>query len=528
MSFVPLKHAEPYKPGVYDNGDGLVDWQAQDIQYLLGRTYSANWSEMGCFKTTTALWWLDPITRKFAQTNITPISLIVTTKSGKGTYFDAIPKSVSGYQVFDVQSTKAQEIASIGDLTIRTDWDLGDFNSHLHGTKLKPIIVLTHYNSLLNNSKVLPILKSIVWASIVVDEAHKMKNRNTQWTRNLKMFKTLAGHKHAMTGTGFINRPDEIWSILNFLAPKEFSSYWKFRKYFCDEFEVNGYTVILGIKEDKLEEFRTLRKTIGVRRMMREVHSTIEEPIFTPRMVDLNVVQRKMYDEIKKELRAMDQKGERIDSPNVLSQLNRLRQICVATPDLVRVYYDPIKERKVQEVRLIEPSTKLDELMDLLADLEWDADEKQQVVVFSNFKDPLELLKVRLDTLRQEAEAEGRPGNEWSYIHMEQKHTDDERYKLWHDVWPKKEHRIFMSTLQLGSESINLSSASHVVFLDRSWSPKDNVQGVSRLFRPGQKDITQVIHINARRTTDQRIENANLIKMGWFNDVFGDEEDEDA
>jgi SNF2 family DNA or RNA helicase len=80
-----------------------------------------------------------------------------------------------------------------------------------------------------------------------------------------------------------------------------------------------------------------------------------------------------------------------------------------------------------------------------------------------------------------------------------------------------------MSTLQLGGESINLSPARHVVFLDRSYSPKDNAQGIGRIRRPGQKRQPVVIHINAKNTTDQWIEKINIVKHGWFMAIFGEE-----
>lgn len=85
------------------------------------------------------------------------------------------------------------------------------------------------------------------------------------------------------------------------------------------------------------------------------------------------------------------------------------------------------------------------------------------------------------------------------------------------------EYRVFMSTLQLGGESINLSPARHVVFLDRSWSPKDNAQGIGRIRRPGQTRQPVVIHINAKNTTDQHIEKVNIMKHGWFHEIFGEE-----
>lgn len=84
-------------------------------------------------------------------------------------------------------------------------------------------------------------------------------------------------------------------------------------------------------------------------------------------------------------------------------------------------------------------------------------------------------------------------------------------------------YRVFMSTLQLGGESINLTPARHVVFLDRSWSPKDNSQGIGRVRRPGQEGEPVVININGKRTTDQRIESVVREKQSWFNELFGKE-----
>jgi SNF2 family DNA or RNA helicase len=358
----------------------------------------------------------------------------------------------------------------------------------------------------------LNLLGSVEWDFAIVDEAHRIKNRKAQWTRNIK--KLRIDRKHIMTGTGFINDPSEMWSLLNFLAPKIFRSYHGFRREYCDEIIVGGFPKVIGVRPDKVEQFRDLRKEVGVRREMAVVHSSISEPIFTAREVDLNPTQRKMYDEIKRELATLDQQGAPIHSPNVLSQLNRLRQICVATPELVRSYYDPKQERRVQEIRLVEPSSKLDEVESILEELRWDAESKQQVVVFSNFKDPIELLKARFD----------KKPDLYPYIHMKVEDNDAERYRKWHDEFPKRNHRVFMSTLQLGGESINLTPASYCIFLDRSWSPKDNMQAVGRVYRPGQKRAVEVIHINARKTTDQRIERSTNEKMGWFKQIFGEDD----
>ena len=46
LSFIPVE-APKYES---------TDWQEEDLKQLVEREYSANWSEMGCYKTTTGLW----------------------------------------------------------------------------------------------------------------------------------------------------------------------------------------------------------------------------------------------------------------------------------------------------------------------------------------------------------------------------------------------------------------------------------------------------------------------------------------
>jgi SNF2 family DNA or RNA helicase len=87
---------------------------------------------------------------------------------------------------------------------------------------------------------------------------------------------------------------------------------------------------------------------------------------------------------------------------------------------------------------------------------------------------------------------------EYPYIWMKESHSDQERFNMWNNLFPSMEYRVFMSTLQLGGESITLTAARHVIFLDRSWSPKDNAQGIGRIRRPGQEGQPVVININAR------------------------------
>lgn len=500
-------------------------FQVEDLAKLEELENSANWSEMGAYKTTTLLWLLQ---RKLADKKA-PKILVITTRSGKGTYFKHAPILDPDYEVFNVQRQKLTLV--LDDMEIPYE-DFPQDGNH-------PMLFVAHYDVFTNRKKKskkdktedaedveqndvlaqligkynkspqgnLDALLDIHWDAVILDEAHRIKNRSTGWTKNIKKLK--ADFKHVMTGTGFINRPDEIWSLFHFLEPRQYTSYWRFREKYCwEEVDFSGFRKIKGIKPEMRDEFRQLVRDIGPRRTKREVFPNLPTPIYSPVEVELNRTQRAMYDGIRNMLLAMDQKGLPLRAPNVLAALARLRQIAVATPEIVREYYDPEAERTVQEIRLVEPSTKLDALMEILDGLEWDDDRRDQVVVFSNFKDPIELAKKRF-------EQKG-----ISYIHMEQKDNDQVRYDKWANIFPKKEHQVFICTLQLGSESISLTPATTCVFLDRSWSPKDNNQAESRVWRPGQEEVANIIHINARNTVDERVLEVNEIKSGWFKAIF--------
>lgn len=507
----------------------MQDFQREDLSSLVELQASANWSEMGAMKTTTAEWLISAKTKHIPN----PRVLVITTKSGKGTYLESLWEVMPEWDVFTAGPQRFSPV--VGSKVIPVDVELPN------PLYMRPVVVLAHFHCftdrackpkqimgednfpLIDENGVFIMdfpkcwaLMRAHWDAIIVDEAHHMKNHEAQWTKNIKKIPLAEdGLKHVMTGTGFVNNPSEIWSLLNFLYPKTYKSYWKFRTHYCEEDDYSGYKKIVGIKPDKEQEFRELVRRVGVRRSMLECFPNIKEPIETVIPVELSKAQRRMYDDIKEELLTLDALGVPLHSPNVLSALNRLRQISIATPEVTSDEYDPIQERRVIKVKLTEPSSKLDALMEVIQSLEWDSERKDQVVVFSNFKDPLELLKKRL-------EREFIP-----YLHLRSEMNADDRYTMWHETWPKMEHQVFLCTLGVGSESINLTSAHRAVFLDQSWSMVQNTQAIGRVYRPGQTEACQLIYIRAENTVDFKVRDAVDEKMSWFTQIFGEQDNED-
>lgn len=558
-------------------------FQIEDMELLEDRSWSCNWSEMGCYKTSTLCWLIPKWAAKLGVEK--PKVLIITTRSGKGTYFKHVPDLLPTYDLFNLtvnecrllmlghdfpvefnpeygaasvfvahynvfsrrkarkKKKKETEVvdndtgatdedeqvvicancgasgddwetlecfAGMDHVAAETEAEAEDPTGGMSEEELMLAELLGEIQKPKKKDKKIPLLDLIQqtkWDIIALDEAHRIKGRTTGWTKEIKKLK--ASIKHVMTGTGFINDPSEIWSLLNFCSKREFASYWRFREKYADEEIIDGFRKIVGVRQDNKAEFQALVRTVGPRRTKREVFKDLPEPIYTPYYFDLNPIQRKMYDEIRDELFTMDQAEQGLYAPNVLAALVRLRQIARATPHVTADYYDPIEERRIQKIKLVEPSGCLDVAMEIIEGLEWDEERRDQVVVFSNFKDPLDLLKIRLEN------------KNISYIELAQKDNDKVRYEKWAITYPKKEHQVFMSTLALGSESISLTSATTCIFLDRSWSPKDNSQAESRVWRPGQKEVCNIIHINANDTVDERVLAKVEMKQGWFKEIFG-------
>ena len=77
-------------------------------------------------------------------------------------------------------------------------------------------------------------LRNLHWKYLIIDEAHALKNEESQISRLLRKFRS--GHKLLLTGTPLQNNLHELWSLMNFILPDLFSS----SSVFDDWFELNA------------------------------------------------------------------------------------------------------------------------------------------------------------------------------------------------------------------------------------------------------------------------------------------------
>jgi len=73
-------------------------------------------------------------------------------------------------------------------------------------------------------------LLSFKWEYVIVDEAHKLKNEDSQISKRLRQLDSR--YRLLLTGTPLQNNLHELWSLLNFLLPEIFSSSDDFDEWF--------------------------------------------------------------------------------------------------------------------------------------------------------------------------------------------------------------------------------------------------------------------------------------------------------
>ena len=62
------------------------------------------------------------------------------------------------------------------------------------------------------------ILKKFPWSYLIIDEAHRLKNEASSFSKTVRQFETR--YRILLTGTPLQNSLHELWALLNFLVPE--------------------------------------------------------------------------------------------------------------------------------------------------------------------------------------------------------------------------------------------------------------------------------------------------------------------
>lgn len=321
----------------------------------------------------------------------------------------------------------------------------------------------------------------------IFDEAHYLKNPKAQRTKACLSLNSR--RSFMLTGTPMLNHVNELWSILHRISPQEYPKYWSFLNRYA---VFGGYKdkQIVGVKNEK--ELTERLQRIMLRRLKKDVLN-LPEVMITERRVDLTDEQRKIYNEIVEDMRAIrPEDADDEDIENALTKFLRLKQVCGTT-----------KTFTGHDI-----SSKLDlAVADAIELLE----NNHKIVVFTQFRDVQECFADRLDKAAPEYDI-------WT-LHGDVKM--DTRVPIVREWSHDKKAGAIVCMLQVAGVGLNMTAARHAFFLDKLFVPGLNRQAIDRLHRIGQDETqpVQIFEYICRNTIENRVNQILRTKNKLFGEI---------
>ena len=317
-----------------------------------------------------------------------------------------------------------------------------------------------------NNNEVCERIVKWKPEAVVVDEAHRMKDRKSLTAQRLQRFLHVPV-RIALTGTPATNRPWDVWSILHWLFPDEYRSYWNFvNEYFEEEI-----IWVAGNPHRQPARFKRGMEYILQQKLDKKCvqHKRSEVMKWLPKEEEpMKVILPATQDQLK----AIDSlinyfEYKDIVTQTVLDNLIRIRQICVAPKIL----------------GLKGKSPKIEWLKQYLKDYP-----DEQILVFSNSKKFLKLIGEEISVPHSIICGDVNPKTRMQIV----------------DLFQSGGVKVLLCQTQACKEGLTLDAADTSIFLDVYPPSADYLQAKDRMIATSEERIKpkKLIHVMLQDTYD--------------------------
>jgi SNF2 family DNA or RNA helicase len=346
----------------------------------------------------------------------------------------------------------------------------------------KEFIVVTNIESWRRNIEdtIGDILK-IDYDSIILDEAHHIKNSATGTAQGFFKLAASIPKVLELTGTPIKNRPQEMYSLLHALYPDIFPRESLFIADYCTMITQNKYVFTpIGLKSlvARISSFYVARSPEDIGRL-----------VPPPKMIEYKLdfeshpEQKEAYKVMTERSMAILGTGKVIPIISQLAIMTRQAQV-VSWPAGINF---EIKDEEGQVIEIVKfdvhQSVKMDWAEDLIKEL---VEEGERIILFSRFKPAIYELRRRLTeaglsvaVITGDEKAKGNTEEVFNDFDLK---TAPENPK----------YQVLLATYQTVGESANLNAARHMVLYDRFWNPGNEDQAVGRIDRINSIDQATV------------------------------------
>ena len=306
--------------------------------------------------------------------------------------------------------------------------------------------------------------------TLIVDEAHYIKNYKAKRTKLLMSLIKTTTNVSLLTGTPIVNRPIELWTLLYSIGATKLG-YFEFGMRFCAGWKTPWDTYDFSGSSRKAELIKVLEPF-----MMRMTKAEcIDLPSKSYRVIALDLPVDKREKQFSQ---------DQIDKP------------------------DSIPFEAISDIRRLNAERKLDQSISYIKDC---LEQVDKVVVFAHHTHIIDGL---VDAFKDYA-----PVMVTGAVKNEDRHAAVQTFQ--ND--PKC--RVFVGNIKAAGVGLTLTAASHVIFVEAPWSPSDLQQAADRCHRIGQQDNVTIDLLTITGSIDEIILHKILTKMDVIDSVIKESTD---
>lgn len=305
-----------------------------------------------------------------------------------------------------------------------------------------------------------PTLSIMRPAAVIADEAHMAKNPKAARSKALAALAKTTKHFIPLTGTPVLNRPQELFSLLNLVDSTAWPSFWRFAKKYCAPSH-NGFGWDFNGASDLEDLYQRTRPYI-LRRTKKDVLTEL------PAKRRANIVI------------TMDEKGKAAYQ----KRLSEVQQHLTGMHGPVKLSVEHISE--IEGLKQDAVMAKLGAAVDWIRDFI----EVEKLVVFCWHT-------AVADRLMQVFKGQA--------VQLTGSTPAADRQKVVDRFQTDETCRLFVGNIKAAGVGITLTAASNVAFLELGWTPADMSQAEDRVHRIGQTESVTAWYLLAAGTIEEDI-----------------------